>query len=222
MTVGDTKKLKSIEFSEAIKRLKRLVDEQIITDEAAIILAQHQDELISLNTLRNTIIHRGKRILHYCELDEYFSQFILPVMIELFNCKYYEGYLWRIEESGSYECICNIVNEGKKQPVNYSKIACEKEKVRCKLKMIEKGRKTTEANNNVTNIIISQQFLSRNHSDETGQLLENKKCPCCGNNFMFSRKMVVDFTFDDIKDEHEIPDEFEAELVPVFSEYVEL
>ena len=70
----DTKNLKSVEFSEAIDRLKKLVENGILTDEVAILFVSNYKLLKALNNLRNTIIHRGKRIMKDCELDDFFSQ----------------------------------------------------------------------------------------------------------------------------------------------------
>lgn len=59
----DTKNLKSVEFSEAIDRLKKLVENGILTDEVAILFVSNYKLLKALNNLRNTIIHRGKNVI---------------------------------------------------------------------------------------------------------------------------------------------------------------
>lgn len=116
----DTKNLKSVEFSEAIDRLKKLVENGILTDEVAILFVSNYKLLKALNNLRNTIIHRGKRIMKYCELDDFFSQYVLPFVRDVINCHYYRWHLNQLKSKGVYDSICKIIDEGKKATISYS------------------------------------------------------------------------------------------------------
>ena len=102
----DTKNLKSVEFSEAIDRLKKLVENGILTDEVAILFVSNYKLLKALNNLRNTIIHRGKRIMKYCELDDFFSQYVLPFVRDVLNCHYYR---WHLNQLKSKEFMIPFV-----------------------------------------------------------------------------------------------------------------
>lgn len=120
-------KLKSVEFSEAISRLKKLVDNGVINDSVATIFVRNYKLLTALNQLRNTIIHRGKRIMKYCDLDDFFATNLLPVIKEVIECDYYKSILFAFKEYGYYDAMCEIIKEGQKSTPDYSKIAYEKE-----------------------------------------------------------------------------------------------
>ena len=106
--------------------------------------------LKALNNLRNTIIHRGKRIMKYCELDDFFSQYVLPFVRDVLNCHYYRWHLNQLKSKGVYDSICKIIDEGKKATISYSKIAFQKELARCNLFVyksnIQKGKEKEENN----------------------------------------------------------------------------
>jgi len=142
----EIKKLKSVEFSEALIRLRKLVDCGVVTDEIAVIFRDNHKLLGVLNQLRNTTIHKGRKIMHYCELDELFSRYIFPLVKDLLEHEEYSRYLSNFKQVGIYDAIIKIINEGKKPVLDYSVIAYEKEMVRCKEKRskIEKLNEETD------------------------------------------------------------------------------
>lgn len=213
----DTKSLKSVEFSEAIKRLKKLVSKDIITDEVAVLFANHYELLNALNSLRNTIIHRGKRIMQYCELDEFFSQYVLPFLRDVLNCHYYRWHLVQLKSRGVYDSICNIIDEGSKSTISYSKIAFEKEMARCNLTVYKKNiKKGKEDETNIKRIIARR---LNPHLDE--HYLKDVKCPCCKNKTMFQGRDIIGFDVDEIGDEMSTVGGFQVIHVPIYGEYTE-
>lgn len=217
LSEDDTKSLKSVEFSEAITRLKKLVNNGVITDEVAVLFATNDKLLKALNKLRNTIIHRGKRIMLYCELDELFSQNILPLVKEVLNCQHYHWCLSEYKQTGIYDSICKIIDEGKKNSLNYPAIAYEKELARCRLIVnknnIEKG---TEDKGYIAKIIARrlQPFVEEVY-------MKDKKCPCCENYTMFQGREFIGYDIDELGDEYSSVGGFQIIHVPEYAEYNE-
>jgi hypothetical protein len=79
----DADKINTIEFSEALKRIVRLVSEKRLKDSISEYVHEHQSVLRKLNTLRNRLWHRGTYVLHYDALDCLFGRDVLPLMFEL-------------------------------------------------------------------------------------------------------------------------------------------
>lgn len=213
----DTKGLKSVEFSEAIKRLKKLVDSGGIVDQVAKILADNVKLLNALNQIRNTIIHRGKRIMLYCDLDDLFSQEIFPLIKKILECTYYNWYLSTYEYKGYYDAICNIINEGKSTTVDYSKIAFEKEMARCKLIMQERDIKKGEEDEGYISKIVSKRL--KPYAEEI--YLKDKRCPCCENNTMFYGREFIGYDIDELGDEMGGAGGFQVVQIPEYAEYTE-
>ncbi len=82
--------------------------------------------------------------MKYCELDDFFSQYVLPFVRDVINCHYYRWHLNQLKSKGVYDSICKIIDEGKKATISYSKIAFQKELARCNLFVyksnIQKGK----------------------------------------------------------------------------------
>ncbi len=213
----DTKELKSVEFSEAIVRLKKLVDNGIIQDEVAKILVNNFKLLRALNQLRNTIIHRGKRIMLYCDIDDLFATHLLPVIKEIIECKIHESILSRYKDNGYYDAICAIIAEGKSASLDYSKIAYAKEIGRCKNILshgiIEKGK---EDKTYVEKIIAKRlkPWVEEVH-------LKGVKCPCCDNEAMFEGRELIGFDIDELGDETSSVGGFRVIQIPEYAIYRE-
>lgn len=79
----DADKINTIEFSEALKRIVRLVSEKRLEDSISGYVNKHQSVLRGLNSLRNRLWHRGTYVLHYDALDCLFGRDVLPLMFEL-------------------------------------------------------------------------------------------------------------------------------------------
>lgn len=213
----DTKNLRSIEFSEAIDRLKKLVENGILTDEVAVLFVNNYKLLKALNNLRNTIIHRGKRIMQYCELDEFLSQYVLPFLKEVLNCRYYRWHLNQLKSKGVYDFICNIIDEGKNSTISYSKVAFEKELARCNLIVYKNNiQKGNEKEENIKRIIARR---VNSHSDE--YYIKEVKCPCCEHNTMFHGRAFIGFDIDELGDETSTVGGFRIIHVPIYAEYTE-
>ncbi len=210
-------KLKSVEFSEAISRLKKLVDNGVINDSVATIFVRNYKLLTALNQLRNTIIHRGKRIMKYCDLDDFFATNLLPVIKEVIECDYYKSILFDFKEYGYYDAICEIIKEGQKSTPDYSKIAYAKELARCKKNLffrnVEKGKEDEEYVKKIAAKRTKFMF------EET--YLEGAKCPCCDNMSMFEGREMIGYDIDELGDEMSPVGHFRIIHIPRYVMYKE-
>lgn len=75
----DIEKLRSIEFSEALDSLLKLISSGRINDPNVAFIQAAADPLRRINTLRNRIWHRGVFVLRYSALDKLFGQYLLPI-----------------------------------------------------------------------------------------------------------------------------------------------
>lgn len=198
----DTAKMKSVEFSEALTRLNKLVQNGTITDSIGKMLTDNYKLLTALNQLRNTTIHRGRRILKYCELDELFSQNIFPLIKKLFEQSKYSKYLWHYKDKGIYEHILNIITEGNSTTLDYAKIAFEKEMARCKLILKNKVELDEYEDKEYIKKIVekrNEQYTEQVFNKEV--YLKDKICPCCKNKTMFRGSEMVGYITEEIGDE---------------------
>ncbi|HGP4155401.1 TPA: hypothetical protein ACLMQJ_003640 [Yersinia enterocolitica] len=124
--------LRSIEFSEAIKRLIALIKDKEITNHDKLeFIVKNKSILEGVNKLRNRIWHRGLFILRYKSLDKLVCSFILPLVNDFINLDKISGYEidWKYK---SLHCgtdpIDELIKEYKNStPVNIKKIAFIKE-----------------------------------------------------------------------------------------------
>lgn len=79
---SELEKLKFIEFSEALNRVKALYKHGKL-DPSYNFLAKYFELFKQVNTLRNRIAHRGAFIIRHTALDKIFGQYILPFIKEL-------------------------------------------------------------------------------------------------------------------------------------------
>lgn len=92
LTLEEEQKLYSAEFSEAVSRLKVLVQsKQIKGHEELAFIVKHYDLLTELNALRNRIWHRGLYVLKYAALDEFVGKYVLPFVVDTLNHPQYKG-----------------------------------------------------------------------------------------------------------------------------------
>jgi hypothetical protein len=87
---------KSIEFSEALKHIVRLIKAKRLARSDLDFIAEHQAVLSQLNHLRNRIWHRGTMVLRYRALDELVGRFLLPVIRGIVGLpEYARSTFWR-------------------------------------------------------------------------------------------------------------------------------
>lgn len=128
----DENSLRSIEFSEAIKRLIDLIKGKEITDHDKLeFIVKNKMTLEGVNKLRNRIWHRGLFILRYKSLDKLVCSFILPLVNDFIKLDKLSGYEtdWKYK---SLHCgtdpIDELIKEYKNSTsVNIKKIAFLKE-----------------------------------------------------------------------------------------------
>lgn len=79
LTSEENKNVKSIEFSEALKRIVELIKKKRLKDwQSLSFIENYKEQLEELNKLRNRIWHRGTYILHYSALDKFVGIHIFP------------------------------------------------------------------------------------------------------------------------------------------------
>ena len=49
--------------------------------------------------------------MKYCELDDFFSQYVLPFVRDVLNCHYYRWHLNQLKSKGVYDSICKIIDD---------------------------------------------------------------------------------------------------------------
>jgi len=101
LTADEETQIRSIEFSEALKRLLDLVKREKLNDYSSLkFFEEHKETLVHLNSLRNRVWHRGLYILDYEALDALVGQFILPFVKAVVNHPYYKSRdrIWRYQD----------------------------------------------------------------------------------------------------------------------------
>ncbi|WP_225776352.1 hypothetical protein [Pseudomonas sp. Marseille-Q5115] len=92
LTADEEIQVKSIEFSEAMSRLKLLVETGKLKGYKELeFISDHYNTLVELNNLRNRIWHRGIFILEYKALDIFIGRFVLPFVRDVINHPLYSG-----------------------------------------------------------------------------------------------------------------------------------
>ena len=123
----------SIEFSEALKRLKIIQKENPkddIVKKIEFLLVKENDETLNfLNDLRNRIWHRGLYYLFYSNLDRFICGKILPLVKQITDLDWYsENKEWTYKNlKCGVDPIASLINEASKHHINYEKIALLKE-----------------------------------------------------------------------------------------------
>lgn len=101
--------IKTLEFSDSLKRLCTLVREKILTSPEAKLINEEKDLFKQLNYLRNRIWHRGKMVLHYNALDELFGRYLLPILPQLVSA--YGNITESMWKYSSLHCKLDPINE---------------------------------------------------------------------------------------------------------------
>lgn len=81
-TPDEDRKLKSVDFSEASKRLYQLIEAERI-DKRVHFFAEHRKMLDQLTTLRNRLLYRGTVVMRYQTADEFFGGYVLPFVLRV-------------------------------------------------------------------------------------------------------------------------------------------
>lgn len=213
----DTEKLKFIEFSDAINRLGKLVDNNIIDDEIARLFVANKELLKGVNYLRNTTLHRGRKLMNYCALDKLFSQNLLPLIKALLDQPYYSIYKSFFCSSGIYDVVKMIIDEGKKSTINYSQIALLKEIGRSKLELVLKPKLDEIKDKEYIEMTLGKKMLY-NYCDV---VKTEKQCPCCGYKTILNGRELVGYDIDELGDEMGNGSGFQIIHVPDYEEFYE-
>ena len=92
LNADEEKQVRSIEFSEALKRLKELIKSSKLKDHASLqFIIAHFDTLSELNNLRNRVWHRGLYVLEYSALDEFVGRYVLPFVRDVVSHPFFAG-----------------------------------------------------------------------------------------------------------------------------------
>lgn len=123
----------SIEFSEALKRLKIIQKENpkddVIKKIEFLLVKENDETLFFLNDLRNRIWHRGLYYLFFSNLDCFVCGKILPLVKQITDLDWYtENKEWIYKNLAcDIDPIKSLISETSKHPINYEKIALLKE-----------------------------------------------------------------------------------------------
>ncbi|EOU1571270.1 hypothetical protein ACHM17_08170 [Clostridium perfringens] len=124
-------KLYSIEFSDALKSICKLLDDGRINREKYGFIKQYKLTLEYINTLRNRIWHKGKVILTYRALDELVCKYILPIVKEVISLDEYidKQVIWKPKDLIGIDInlIDEMIVEMKKESYDLSKLSFLKE-----------------------------------------------------------------------------------------------
>ena len=130
----ELEKLKTVEFSETLNRLVKLIKGHRINDhEQLSFIVEFEGMLKELNYIRNRVWHRGTYILRYPALDKFVGEYILPFITEVFNHPVYSLFEsdWKYNRLACKldplnEIISYFKDEGKSN-YNIGKVALLKE-----------------------------------------------------------------------------------------------
>ena len=217
LQANDTEKLKSIEFSDAVARLRKLVNNNIIVDDVAKILINNEQALKAINFLRNTTLHRGRRLMKYCSLDMLFVQNLLPLIKEIIDQPYYVEYKKAYNNNGIYEIIGDLIKEGKVSDIDYPQIALLKEIGRCKLELESKQQLYEYDDKEYLEKTIEKKVdYSFNEIVKT-----DKVCPCCNKKTIIEGYEFMGYDMDELGDEMDTSGGFQIINVPDYEKYYE-
>ncbi len=188
--------IRSIEFSESLKRLADLIKNEEIENHLSYqFIIDKKNMLEKLNTLRNRIWHRGSFILRYDSLDKFICKYFLPFLRKVIALDRYRGrnILWKYKPLNiNFDPLDFLYNE--KNDYDVGKFAYAK----------ALGRAAYE--NPITDEKMHGKFLNNEiikQSEAAAQAQKNHfeqidKCPVCG-----VTALVV---YDNIEVEGETPD----------------
>lgn len=189
---GDQTSVRSIEFSEALERLNKLIKtERIKGYEKLKFITDSIQTLKTLNTLRNRVWHKGLYIVSYKSLDKFIGKFILPFVSKIFEHPLYLNQVsyWKYDP---LQCEIDPFNEiiahCKNEDYNIKKVAWLKELGRA---AYENPIKKPSGKSDKTNNFLAQ-FLRKEHDEHVklvqktaefevaGKYSHVEDCPVCG------------------------------------------
>ncbi|TGM17091.1 hypothetical protein EHQ81_00850 [Leptospira selangorensis] len=175
-------KANTAEFSESLKRLKKLCNDGLIKDAGVQNFIKGSNQLDCLNYLRNRIWHRGTYFLYFPDILLLIGKYILPLVIDSLSIlpKSFKKIMER-KLNIDIDPISEIILEYKaNRKINFGKLIC----------LLELGRASFE---NPMPIKIKQtnsfykHFAAKYERIAAKELdfdptLEVKRCPVCGIN----------------------------------------
>ena len=131
ITSDESEKSQSIEFSTALSRILKLVENNKLDRKKYDFIINGKSTLESINALRNRLLHRGTYVLPYQTLDEFIGRYVLPLVIcttdlHEYSRKNHDKWCYRQLFCG-LDPLTLIVSKFKDQDVNYACIALLKE-----------------------------------------------------------------------------------------------
>ncbi|MCX6162164.1 MAG: hypothetical protein NTV87_12635 [Ignavibacteriae bacterium] len=185
----DIEKTKSVEFSEALKRIILLIDTEVLGNGNYDFISESKEIFDNLNTLRNRIWHRGTFLLHYPSLDLFIGEYILPLAMKFTSLYPYNEFksYWIYKKLDNDFCPLNsLLNSFEKEKYNINKIAILKEMIRSAYN--NPVLKVIKANSKSTGLIVNFENYSQKRAEHLAKSIERfeynidniKKCPICG------------------------------------------
>lgn len=123
--------INTIEFSEALKRLK-ILNTSLYSDKSLEFLTNsaYLKNLEKLNAYRNRILHKGRLVLKFKELDKFIGGDLFPIVKQIFEHPYYKNHKKRWYNKPLHckiDVFEEIIKECKLPNTNHRKIAVLKE-----------------------------------------------------------------------------------------------
>lgn len=197
-------KINSIEFSEALNTLYKLLENDRINDEKYYFLKNKDTKKVLnlLNLFRNKIMHRGRFYLKYEALDEFICKYILGLVKNICSLDDYINFesewIFNKKNALNIDILEELKNEFNESIVNYSKVNLLKEMGRASYSYSineDKARLLTKVETRYTLI---------------SNVLE---CPVCG------YKTLINYQDVEV-DIDELGDEASGNLMPIKIPYI--
>ena len=212
----------SIEFTEALKRLKIIQKENpkedVVKKIDFLLVKENAETLNLLNDLRNRIWHRGLYYLFYPKLDCFICGKIFPLVKQVTDLDWYtENKEWIYKNLAcDIDPINSLISEISKRPINYEKIALLKEMGRAAyhnpIIRLDDNCSPIERAFKVNCNYETMKYVNAKVSTARNEFLsEVYDCPVCGQN-TFLKYELDDPSYDENKCyPHYIPEKLKCE-----------
>lgn len=180
LTPEEERKLKSLEFSAAWKRLIKLVGDGSIDQSTYGFVVAADAWATELGTLRNRLWHRGSFVLRYPALDRFVGQFVLPFVLKVLSLPEYAGreWFWKYRRLHcGYDPLTEIARICASDPFDLTHVALLKELGRAAYE----NPLTPDGPSDFFDKRFKRRFESAARLEEIeAEVSEVKACPVCG------------------------------------------
>jgi len=173
----------SIGFFRSLERLNTLVKKKMLKNhDQLFFFVEHEKALIELNDLRNRILHRGRFILFYHELDKFICGQILPFINSVLNHNAYKNAMI-LGKCNTLSCKINPIEylmDETKHNYKIERLALLKELGRAAFMNLHQGASNIDTPETIYEI---NDWQIRREAEKVALLSGApviEKCPVCG------------------------------------------